>query len=58
LTLLGPCGEGNEGTEEDVFAAFMGENHPGLTPLERFGFVLHPGKMSACYGVNSHRRVE
>ena len=36
----------------------MGENHAGLTSLERFGFALHPGKMSACYGVYSHQRVE
>jgi hypothetical protein len=54
LTLLGPCAEGNEGTDEVVFAAFMGENHTRLT----FGFVLHPGKMSACYDEYSHQRVE
>ena len=58
MTPLGPYAEGNDGTEEVVFAAFMGENRAGLTPLERFGFVLHPGKMSACYGVYSHQRVE
>jgi hypothetical protein len=33
MTLLGPCAEGNDGTDEDVFAAFMGENHTRLTPL-------------------------
>jgi len=27
-------------TEEVVFAAFMRENHAGLTPLEKFGFIL------------------
>ena len=58
LAMLGPYAEGNDGTEEVVFAAFMGENHAGLTSLERFGFALHPGKMSACYGVYSHQRVE
>ena len=58
MTLLGPYAEGNDGTEEVVFAAFMGENHAGLTPLERFGFILPPRKMSACYGVYSHQRVE
>jgi hypothetical protein len=60
LAMLGPYANGNDGTEEEevVFAVFMGENHAGLTPLERFGFVLYPGKMSACYGVNSHQRVE
>jgi hypothetical protein len=56
--MLGPYAEGNDGTEEVVFALFMGENHAGLTPLEKFGFILHPGKMSACYGMNSHQRVE
>jgi len=44
MTLLGPYVEGNDGTEEVVFAAFTGENHAGLTSLERFGFVLHPGR--------------
>jgi hypothetical protein len=58
LAMLGPYAEGNDGTEAVVFAVFMGENHAGLTPLERFGFVLYPGQMSACYGVNSHQRVE
>ena len=58
LAMLGPYAEGNDGTQEVVFAAFMGENHAGLTPLDRFGFVLHPGKVSACYGVYSHQRVE
>jgi hypothetical protein len=33
--MLGPYAEGNDGTDEVVFAAFMGENHAGLTPLER-----------------------
>ena len=33
LTLLGPYAQGNDGTEEVVFAAFTGENHTGLTPL-------------------------
>ena len=56
--MLGPYAQGNDGTEEVVFAVFMGENHAGLTPLERFGFVLHPGKMSACSGMYSHQRVE
>ena len=56
--MLGPYAEGNDGTEEVVFAAFMGENHAGLTPLERFGFVLHPGKMSACHGAYSGQPVE
>jgi hypothetical protein len=58
LAMLGPYAEGNDGTEEVVFAAFMGENHAGLTPLERFGFVLHPGKMSACHGAYSGQQVE
>jgi hypothetical protein len=26
--------------------------------LEKFGFILHPGKMSACHGAYSHQRVE
>jgi hypothetical protein len=58
LAMLGPYAEGNDGTEEVVFAAFMGENHAGLTPLERFGFVLHPGKMSACHDAYSGQQVE
>jgi hypothetical protein len=58
LAMLGPYAEGNDGTEEVVFALFMGENHAGLAPLEKFGFVLHPGKMSACSGQYSHTRVE
>jgi hypothetical protein len=58
LAMLGPYAEGNDGTEEVVFAAFMGENHAGLTPLERFGFVLHTGKMSACHGAYSGRPTE
>ena len=35
----------------------MGENHSVLTPLQRFGFVFHPGKASACYGQYSHTPV-
>jgi len=58
LAMLGPYAEGNDGTEEVVFAAFMGENHSVLTPLTGFGFVLHPGRASACYGQYSHTRVE
>ena len=56
LTLLGPYAEGNDGTEEVVFAAFMGENHAGLTPLERFGFILHPGRCqraTACTAISA-----
>src|SRR6478672_3466208 len=48
---LGPHAEGNDGTDEVVFAAFMGENHTGLTPLERFGFVPTQGRcqrVTAC----------
>jgi hypothetical protein len=58
VAMFGPYAEGNDGTEEVVFAVFMGENHAGLTPLERFGFILHPGKMSACSGEYSHQLVE
>jgi hypothetical protein len=58
LAMLGPYAEGNDGTEEVVFAVFMGENHSVLTPLTSFGFVLHPGRASACYGQYSHTRVE
>jgi hypothetical protein len=58
LAMLGPYAEGNDGTEEVVFAVFMGENHSVLTPLTSFGFVLHPGRASACYGQYSHTPVE
>lgn len=58
LAMLGSYAEGNDGTQEVVFAVFMGENHSVLTPLTNFGFVLHPGRASACYGQYSHSRVE
>jgi hypothetical protein len=58
LAMEGPVAEGTDGTEEVVFAIGMQDNHAGLTPLEKFGFLLHPGKASACYGQYSRTRVE
>jgi hypothetical protein len=48
LAMLGPYAAGSTGTESVVFAAFMDGNRTELMPLEKFGFVIHPGKMSSC----------
>jgi hypothetical protein len=48
LARLGPYADGSKGTERVVFVASPQENRSVLTPLERLGFVLHPGMFSAC----------
>ncbi|WP_131536273.1 hypothetical protein [Mycolicibacterium aromaticivorans] len=58
VAMLGPYAEGEDGLHEIVFATFMGFNHRVLNPLEKYGFVLHPGRMSSCYGKTSGQRVE
>lgn len=49
LARLGPYAEGSTGAEHVIFAAFINENRLVLKPLEEFGFVIYPGKMSACW---------
>jgi hypothetical protein len=58
VAMYGPYAEGDDGSQDIVFSTFMGFNHRVLIPLEQFGFVLHPGRMSACYGKISGQRVE
>lgn len=58
IAMFGPYAEGDDGSQKIVFSTFMGFNHRVLTPLEKFGFVLHPGHMSECYGKVSGQRVE
>lgn len=48
LAILGPYAEGTTSTEHVVFATSPQENRSVLVPLEKFGFVLHAGKFSAC----------
>jgi hypothetical protein len=58
IAKYGPYAQGDDGTHEIVFSTFMGDNHRVLTPLTKFGFAIHQGHMSSCFGTVSGQRVE